>query len=113
MSHVLIIDRSRLHAPMRSSQQLDVAHPARQHARVPDPFRVGRIEIDTAHVGLGKHERVLGPDPCCRIKPRELVDVVKRRPDQVVLEVWFRELDTGVFGRGRKFRRLQRLIVDP
>ena len=51
--------------------------------------------------------------PCCWIKPRELVDLVKRRPDQVVLEVRFREIDTGIFGRRRKFRHLQRLIVDP
>src|SRR5208283_3742144 len=37
----------------------------------------------------------------------------KRGPDQVVLEIWFREIDTGIFGWGRKFRHLQRLIVDP
>jgi len=29
------------------------------------------------------------------IKPRELVDLVKCGPDQVVLEVWFREIDIG------------------
>src|SRR5437899_2304716 len=68
-----------------SLQQLDIADAARQHTRVPDPFRIGWIEIDAADVGLGGHERVFGPDTGRRIETPKLVDVVQGRPDQVIL----------------------------
>jgi len=56
--------------------------------------------IDTAQQSVSANiQRVLGPGAGGRIKTPELVDVVKRRPDEVVLEVRFREIDAGIFAR--------------
>ncbi len=57
-------------------QQLDVADPARQHTRIPDPLRIVRIHLDASHVGFRKHQRELGPGAGRRVETRELVDVM-------------------------------------